>query len=684
MISYSKYPFLRLLIAFVLGIVTFEFVSYSFSWYVQLLVLLPFFLFPLLAPKKIRLHHRKAIYIGIALQCFFFVFGYGNAQFHSQPVQVPDLAEAEGVICHITQAPVKKTRSYKSEAYIEAAYIHQAWIPVQKKMIVYSPPDDAAPWAYDDVVYIRSAINRPQPPANPHQFNYKRYLEKKGIYYQSYVKDEDIKIMGKDHQLTIDDFAENSVQYTRRVFHTLVPDSGLGAIATALLVGFQEELDPDTKTSFTRVGAMHILAVSGLHVGIIFLLLSKMLFMLDRHLYTRIIKAIILFIFLWGYAVIAGFSPSIVRASLMFSIMIPMLSFHLQGNAYNNIASSAFLLLLWQPGYLFDVGFQLSYVAVFGIIYLYPYLKNWVKSRYWLVTQAWQLTAVSIAATIFTCPIVLYNFGQFPLSFLISNLVAVPVSTFIIYTGLAALIFFRVHFLAVCLGKVLYLSLRFLKWSIEWIESLPYSYADHLLINRWQAFILYGMIISTLLYFQFRKVRYIKISLCMVCLLMLSLIARKYSVLHHQELYIYNLNKTSYIEYADGRTAVNIFHQPLSELDYGLFIRTNHQHAGIFYTDSVHKQMHVFSPGWQVRNTRFFMIEKHMPVSDRVLETDYLVISKLRYLDVDLLQQQFRFKKLILLNNHPVKKIRKFEALLTEAGIPFHSLYTDGYLSIRY
>ncbi len=683
MISYSKYPFLRLLIAFVVGIVVFEFIPFRFSLWIFVLLLMPLVLFSIFTPKKIQLHHKKTVWLGLALQLIFFVLGFGNAQLKNKTPVILDLENSNGVICRITQTPVKKTRSYKSEAFIEKALINNNWVNVQKKMIIYFPLDSVAPCDYDDIVFIQSNISRPRLPANPHQFNYKKYLEKKEIYYQAYVKKKDIRVVGKDHHFTLDDFAESSVQYTRYVFHTLVPDSGLGSIATALLVGFQEELDPETKTSFSRVGAMHILAVSGLHVGIIFILLSKLLFPLDRNKYTKILKAVILLVFLWGYAIIAGFSPSIVRASLMFTLLIPIISFSVPGNAYNNIASSAFILLLWQPNYLFDVGFQLSYVAVFGIIYLYPYLKEWVETKYWLVNQMWQLTAVSIAATIFTAPIVLYNFGQFPLSFLISNLIAVPLSTLIIYVGLFALIVFKIPIVAALTGKLLYALLLFLKLSIEWIEDLPFAYLDHLLINRWQVFILYGLILTFIFYFQYRKVKYFRTGLVMMCLFCITLIYRRFEVNRHQELYIYNLNKSSYVEYMDGHNATNVLDKELADLDFGLFVRTNHQHEGVFYRHKKSNKVASFLPGIQIRDTKFFVIERAIPVSDRRLKIDYLLLSNIKYLDVEQLQEQFEFKKVVILNNHSSKKMNKLAELLRDANVPFHSM-ADGYFGLKY
>ena len=684
MLAYSRYPFLRLLIALVIGILAAEFITLGIPYWIYLACILASALFVWFAPPKIHLHHKRSASLGISLQLFFLITGYALAEKKNSQADITDLSNASGVVCRITQTPVAKTKSFKSEAFIQYALLDSEWVPVNKKMILYCPLASSAPFVYDEIVFIKSTITRPKPPLNPYQFNYKRYLEKKDVFYQSYVKKEDVLPLGMDHQFTLNDFEEECVQYSRNVFYSLIPDSNLSAVATALLVGYQEELDPETKTNFSRVGAMHILAVSGLHVGVIFIMLSGFLFFLDRSKYTRILKAVILIIFLWGYAIIAGFSPSIVRASLMFTFLIPIRSFNFPGNAYNNIASSAFLLLLYNTNYLFDVGFQLSYVAVLGIIYLYPLIKDWINSKYWLVDQVWQLTAVSIAATIFTFPIVLYNFGQFPVSFLVSNLIAVPVSTFIIYVGIGALILFKLSWFNLLLSKLLHGLLWVLNWSINWVESLPYSYLDHLLINRFQAFVLYALTISIILYFQYRKYIHLRLSLVLIVFFIASIIHHRYEILQHKELYIYNMNKTSYIEFVDGHRAVNVMDQSVSEMNYGLFIRTNHQHVGVFSSNASSTYIQTFLPGFQIGDTRFFVLNKFIPYSNKKINTDYLVLSEINYLDTNKIKGQFEFKEVILLNNHPVKKLRKYEELLVAAGIPFYSVEKQGAFRLKF
>lgn len=676
MIPYSKYPFLRLLIALVGGIVLFEFIRIEFSGFLIILFLLPVLPVVWFLPQSHKL--KTMVPRGMLIQLFVLIFGYFMASHKNYRMDVPDLSTADAVVCRITQTPVKKTRSFKSEAVIQSAKLNGNWVDIDQKIIIYSPLNENALWKYDDIVLLRSTIQFPKAPANPHQFNYKNYLAKNGIYYQSYVKKSECLVLGHDERFTLMDMAEHSVQYARKVLYKMIPDEDLAAVATALLVGYQEELDPETKTSFSRVGAMHILAVSGLHVGVIFLLLSRLLFPLNRNKTTKFIKAILLISFLWCYALIAGFSPSIVRAALMFTLLIPIISFHVMGNAYNNIASSAFLLLLYNPNYLFDVGFLLSYVAVFGIILLYPYLNRWVKTDVWIVRNIWQLTAVSLAATIFTTPIVLYYFGQFPLSFLISNIIAVPLSTFILYLGILALVVVHIPGLSWLLSKILYGSLWLLREAVEWIEALPFSYVDHLLINRWQVYLMYAMLTLIISYFIYRKQKAFTWTLLLLCIFVMTLIVRRYEVLQHRELYIYHMNKTSYVELVDGHYAVNVLQQELTDMEFGLFIRSNHQAEGVFWKVNRHSGVMVNGNAFQVGKWRFYRAVGYIPTALKPLEVDYLILSEMKYLDVDQMNRSFRFKEVILLNNHSPKRLAKYKELLTDAEIPFYAVADMG------
>mgnify|MGYP001169641341 CR=1 FL=1 len=168
------------------------------------------------------------------------------------------------------------------------------------------------------------------------------------------------------------------------------------AVASALLVGYTDKLDADLLSAYSQTGAMHILSVSGLHVGIVFVVLNTLLLFLDRFKYGLIVKALILIFFLWIYAFISGLSPSVIRSAIMFSFIAYGKSLKKNSTIYNTLAASALLMLLYDPFYLFDVGFQLSYLAVIGIVAIQPLYSSIIKTDNWLFYQLLSLVGAVI------------------------------------------------------------------------------------------------------------------------------------------------------------------------------------------------------------------------------------------------------------------------------------------------
>lgn len=679
MISVSKYPFLRLLIPLILGVTFYEYIEYSISISIYLILSIPLSLFIFFTPSKIELHYSKAYIQGLAIFTFVFILGYGLHQLNNKPINLIDLRNHNGVIVKINTTPAKKKNSYKTEATILSANIDKKWIDINKDILIYNPLSDSIFWKYNDIVYVSSRIQFPNEPKNPYQFDYKEYLNKNNIYYQSYVKKTEAIRLENDNSFRLKTISESALQWTKNKIYRMVPDSSLAAIGVALVLGYQEDVDPEIKTNFSRVGAMHILAVSGLHVGIIFYIISQLLFFLDKKTGFKIIKVVLIITLLWAYAFICGMSPSIIRAALMFTILLPIIIFNVSGNVYNNMCVSAFLILLYNTDYLFDVGFQLSYAAVFGIVFLQPYLKEWFISKYWIINQAWNLTAVSLAAQLFTTPIVLHYFGQFPLSFLISNIIAVPISTAIIYWCIITIPLSFINYLQPFFSKILHFMLLILNECIIWLESIPYSFLDYLLITKFQVILIYGIIFSVIFYFLYRQVRTIHYFFIFLIIFTITITYRKYEVLNNNYVIIYNLNKTYYIEYVNNHNGINILNDSISELNYGLFIRSNHLHDGIFNRVTNNPNVLSYQNYFQVANTSFYLLNKNIIKSHSKLKVDYLLISNVEEKTLKKITEYFEFKEIIVLNNQPNKLSEKTHLFLEKHNIKHHTISIDGY-----
>ncbi|MGB0880614.1 MAG: ComEC/Rec2 family competence protein [Polaribacter sp.] len=266
----------------------------------------------------------------------------------------------------------------------------------------------------DEKIYLKPIFKELIPPLNPHQFNYKSYLAKQGIYQQVFIENNEYKKLGfaKFSLKGISAKFRKRIQESLKKYH--FKDDEL-AVINALLLGQRQDISKELISDYSRAGAIHILAVSGLHVGIILLILLAIFKPLERLKKGKFLKAILIVVFLWMFAFIAGLSASVVRAVTMFTFLAVGQSFQQKNVIEFSLISSMFFLLLIKPMFLFDVSFQLSYLAVFGIVWVQPKLYKIWSPNFKIINKFWQLVTVSIAAQVGILPLSLYYFHQFQL-----------------------------------------------------------------------------------------------------------------------------------------------------------------------------------------------------------------------------------------------------------------------------
>ena len=324
------------------------------------------------------------------------------------------------------------------------------------------------------------------------------------------------------------------------------------AVISALLLGYKDLLDRETIMTYSSSGAMHVLAVSGLHVGIIYLVLNSLFLFFERIRYGNYLKAVLLILCLWAYALLTGLSPSVLRAVTMFSFIIIGSALKRETNIYNTLAASAFVLLLYNPYILLQVGFQLSYLAVLGIVYLQPKLYKLLYTRNWLLDKIWAITTVSIAAQLATFPLGMYYFHQFPNYFLLSNLFIIPLATFIINGGILLFVISAIPVLPSYIAWVVNKMLLFLNTSVEWVESLPYSLTLGISITKVEMLIIFGIIFLLITAIATKKARIIQLTFCLVILFMGMQIEEQYYTKKQQYFIVYDIPKERAIDFMDG------------------------------------------------------------------------------------------------------------------------------------
>ncbi|PQJ77650.1 competence protein [Polaribacter glomeratus] len=379
----------------------------------------------------------------ITILCFFLFFFIGisstyfnNDSNYSNYYQ-RHLKETSSLVLTINK--VLKAGFYHDKYEVEIKQVGN--VRTRGKVLLNILKDSTIPsLKVDELFSINSSFQELNPPLNPHQFNYKTYLEKQGIYQQLFLENKQIKRIGFQGFSLVGISAKfrDQIQESLKA-HNFKADEL--AVINALLLGQRQDISKELIADYSRAGAVHILAVSGLHVGIILLILSWIFKPLERLKKGKFIKTILVVLFLWMFAFIAGLSASVVRAVTMFTFLAIGLSFQRKNIIEFSLISSMFFLLVFKPMFLFDVGFQLSYLAVFGIIWVQPRLYTIYKPRFKLVDKFWQLITVSFAAQIGILPLSLFYFHQFPSLFWLSNLIIIPFLGAILIGGIIIIFF---------------------------------------------------------------------------------------------------------------------------------------------------------------------------------------------------------------------------------------------------
>lgn len=322
--------------------------------------------------------------------------------------------------------------------------------PASGKLLVY--PGNESLVEKGQIVLFSAGIREIPPPKNPLAFDNKRYRFFQNVHYQSYWKEDDFKTIGQRPPGILEQWRSEQLDKWREA----LKDPSVFAIASAMVFGYKNEMPEEIRTTYAETGASHVLAVSGLHVGLIYLFCSFLL----RKLRWRLGKAVISLCVIWGFAFLTGATPSVLRASAMFSFVLVGQQMRRPISIYNSLAGSALFLLIDNPLWLFHIGFQLSYLAVLGIVIFQPLFYGWwIPSNGW-ADKIWTLITVSFAAQLATMPFTLYYFHQFPVYFWLSGLIVVPAAPLIIGLGLV---------LIVCTN-----------WLPDW-EWIPSLMLDHLI-----------------------------------------------------------------------------------------------------------------------------------------------------------------------------------------------------------
>jgi competence protein ComEC len=493
----------------------------------------------------------------------------------------------------LTDFAHEKEKSWKQTGTVTKVQSKGKWQTVKGNILLYFPKQTfPIPFRYGDCLLISGSVTPIPGPSNPGEFDYQKFMSYRQVYHQHFLRDDKVKYIcyaptsiAMALALEIRNVADTQLK-------SLVEGEREKALASALVLGVVDGLDNDLMNAYAATGAMHVLAVSGLHVGILYWLLLIILKPLKPFQWGRWVIAAICLVALWGYACVTGLSPSVLRAVVMFSFVIVAYPLNFRTNIYNILAASAFCLLLYDPFMIVSVGFQLSYLAVLGIVYLQPLLYRLIEPRNRIIDETWKITCVSLAAQMSTFMLGLLYFRQFPNYFLISNLFVIPLSFIILMTGLAALALSFIPAIGTLLGLCLTSLIKVLNYLVFWVESWPYSLVENIYISAWQALILGGFVLLFCFYLERRRLKYLTFASSLLIIFALCSWQHFASEVSGKRITVYRIPKQTVYDLSEDGTAVTFANidstTDKSRLAFNLSInRLMHGISNVLEIDSV-------------------------------------------------------------------------------------------------
>lgn len=511
--------------------------------------------------------------------------------------------------------------------------------PASGKLLAYFKAEDTtALYVPGDLILAQAKLQPTLANTNPYSFDYKDYLHNRGIDFQTYINQGKHTLVAK-HQLNpAMQFASDIRQWAVAALDRYMPINNEKAVVAAMLLGHRNNITPELYDSYTDTGVVHVLAVSGLHVGI----LAGLLFFLlnripDRYRWLPWAKAALVALALAFYVLLTGAAPAVMRAAIMMCFVLLGMQVKGEGNIFNSLATAALVMLVFDPGMFFQASFQFSFLALTSIVYFQPKLAHiWEPKQAWL-RWAWKLSLVAVAAQILVFPLTIYYFHKFPMYFMLSGIFAIPAASLIIYGGVGLLIFEGLGWTLVAKAVAAFLSVvvSFFNATICFIQSLPGTVADGLWMERSTMLMFYLLIACAMGYLSLEGQRkWMKRSLVMASMIV-ALTSTRFIASHHQTMVtIYDVYQGYAIDFFDGRKVYSLKSDHLTPEKYRFAVFNNRIKYGGHTDISLDQASNIddgnmlsSGPLYQLGNRSFFVPDATTALNDTVA-VDYFLVSR--------------------------------------------------------
>ena len=665
-------PLVKVAIAFSIGIIIGNLTNDSLSHHKEFLIfLIGYSILSCRILKKLTLL-KSVHWLSIFLLC-----GVLHYHFTSLIYQVKHFSNVESEIIGFRVEDINQTKSgLRLLSSVEYAGHHpDSLYRVKGRLMVYTKGVIDS-LSTGDLIIARDKSFLEKANTNPHVFDYKNYLNHRAIYHRMHI-DSSEYILTENHNLSILQEAGKIREKCLLVLQNHLSDANL-AVAAAMILGERKLLDDELYDAFTDTGAVHVLAVSGLHVGIVSSIIFFAFKFFNRNsrmtIYTKVVLSITS---VWTFAMLTGMAAAVTRAGIMFTLLLIGQALLRKTNSFNILACAAMIMLAYDPHYLFQAGFQFSFLALIGILYFYkPISRLFVSQHSWL-NKVWGLIAVSISAQLLVSPLAIFYFHKLPNYFWLTGIVAVPAAFAILTLGLSLL---GAHFLlgsasiaTQSLGSVLEFTIKWFNNFIFGIQQIPFCSADNLWLSRSSLVLIYSALLLLSFYMKFKKPK-------IIIMMTATLLAQ--SVLHisekryeHQKdvVFIYDSYRSSIIDIYKNGYANSIHQDDMDDKQISYINKNNrlyHRIAGNtnlseMNIDTMHNLMNINNHLILLYPTQ---INLKYCMSDSI---DLAILSETSYNNIDKLTKLYPVKKFVL--DGTIKNDKYWLRNQIEAkGIPTH------------
>ncbi len=609
-----------------------------------------------------------------------------------QCTAIPEAYEAVA-----TEDSVSTSTYAKVTVRMRRVRISGQWQWYEGKVLLYLKPSDL--WVrYGDSLLIKGSPKLLACSGNPHAFDYAALMARSHIYHQHFLSHGEVKIFASVTPSMIRAYAFCMLRYCQSILRHCISHSATRAVIEALVLGQKHALHHDIQSAYAHAGTIHILAVSGLHVGVVYSLLSSILYRLLYWGNMRKLASVMGLVLLWFYALLTGLSPSVLRATVMFTYVALANYLRRETNVYQTLSVSAFLLLFLNPSWLFSAGFQLSYLAVLGIVCLQPILYSWVQFSNRRLDQLWMLTAVSIGAQLATFPLSIYYFHYFPSYFLLANWVVVPAASVVLSLGIVLLLVGHIPILNASVAGLLHTVVLCMNTFTLWIQQLPCSTLGPIYLSCTAVVLIYIFLLFLVFLLYTKRRRYL------VGMGMLSICATGYTLMVYQtqriqrKVIFYSIGHHQVINFIQGTRSVlcvdaRFKHSPAA---YARHVLPSQTYWGITaaslcsFVEAKRKStvpvdfwhdLTLFS--WVGRT--FILLDKpisHWPLVEERISVDVLVVENNAVIDLQPLFMRLDINQLIIGASNDDKVAMSLKKFARQHGIAYHDLQAQGALMI--